>query len=88
MSLQPTEQELAIDLFNSIRGKLVIQKAIYFGLQKMSEVTEHLREKSDIADITHLRDHHPDFNGFPDLMLDQDLQREHFEKYRKVLTCR
>jgi len=86
MSLQPTEQERAIDLFNNIRGKLVIQKAIYFGLQKMSEVTEELREKSDIADITLLRNHHPDFNGFPDLLLDPEMQREHFEEHRKVLT--
>ena len=83
----PQTQE-ALDLYQSTRGRLVIQKAIYYGLQKMIEQPEEFREDSDIADIVLLRQFHPAFCSFPDIMLDQDQAREYFNSHREVLTGR
>lgn len=45
------EQEQALRMFDSPRGKFIIGQALYLALQKLGEVPDQFQEKSNMADM-------------------------------------
>jgi hypothetical protein len=50
-----TEQECAIFLLNSPRGRFIIGQALYLAIEKLSEIADQFQEKSNIADMKALQ---------------------------------
>ena len=49
------EEEKAVEFLSSMRGKLIINRALYIAMQAMEAVEDAHKEISDIADMEYLR---------------------------------
>jgi len=50
------EEEKAVAFLSSMRGKLIINRALYIAIKEMEAVEDTHKEVSDIADMVYLRD--------------------------------
>jgi len=46
----------AVEFINSLRGKFIIGKALYYGINALESIEGIHKEKSDISDMKFLRD--------------------------------
>ena len=51
-----TETEDAIKFLSSTRGRLMVARALHYGIKELSKVEGVHREVSDIADMQYLKD--------------------------------
>ena len=51
-----TETENAVQFLSSLRGKLMMARALHYGIKELSKVESVHREVSDIADMQYLKD--------------------------------
>ena len=69
-----TETEGAIGFLSSMRGRLMMARALHYGIKELNKVEGVHREVSDIADMQYLKD-----TIFP-LYFDIDLPQEVLDK--------
>ena len=50
------ETEDAVRFLSSIRGRLMMARALHYGIKELSKVEDIYRENSDIADMKYLKD--------------------------------
>ena len=77
MSVLNKQTEAAKEFFADMRGRYVIEKAIYYGIMHMKAMPFPRREDSDIKDIEYLRKDL--FNVWADEILDGELAEKHYE---------
>ena len=51
-----TETENAVQFLSSMRGRLMMARALHYGIMELSRVEGAHREVSDIADMQYLKD--------------------------------
>jgi len=51
-----TETEGAVGFLLSVRGRLMMARALHYGIKELSKVEGVRREASDIADMQYLKD--------------------------------
>ena len=56
-----TETEDAVVFLSSMRGRLMMARALHYGIEELSKVEGVHREVSDIADMQYLKDNLFDF---------------------------
>ena len=56
-----TETDGAVKFLLSVRGRLMVGRALHYGIEELSKVEGVYREVSDIADMQYLKDNLFDF---------------------------
>ena len=68
-----TETEGAIGFLSSMRGRLMMARALHYGIKELSKIEGVHREVSDIADMQYLLDEL--YAGYEDIFYHIDQQR-------------
>ena len=67
-----TDTEGAVQFLSSMRGKVIMARALYHGIKELSKVKGVRREVSDIADMQYLKD---ELFNFPVEILEASIEK-------------